>query len=135
RLLDHPSDPNSPSNADGFLTTERLAVLLDGASPRGSARVSAEADDAVWLVCRFLDELSPGARQPGADVRALVEAARKVLKREYDELCSIAGLVPAERPFACFAIAELDGTTLQLFNMGDLTTLVRSRDGSVERFG
>ena len=136
RLQDHVWDPTSPTNADAFFIAKGTAVLLDGAAPRGSARVSSEADDTVWLVRRFVEEFATqGAARPSGDVRARVEAVRTTLRREYDALCRAAGGVPAERPFACLAIAELEGSTLQLFNMGDLTTLVRTRDGTLQRFG
>jgi hypothetical protein len=92
------------------------------------------------LVRRFV-ELWPtvGTRRgadPGPrDVRARVEATRAILKREYSALCAAAGVLPPERPFACLAVAELEGGVLELFNMGDLTTLVRAPDGSLQRFG
>jgi len=136
RLLDHVWHPDSAANADGFSSSGGTAVLLDGAAPRGSERVSAEADDTVWLVRRFIQEFAAlGAGAARASARARVEAVRAALKREYDALCSAAAVVPPELPFACLAIAELEGGTLDLYNMGDLTTLVRSDDGSVQRFG
>lgn len=140
RRLDSVWHPNGATNADGFYTGESTAVLLDGAAPRGSERVSTEVDDTVWLVRRFVEDWAHvGARVGGApaplDVRARVEATRAVLKREYAELCAAAGVLPPERPFACLAVAKLEGGVLELFNMGDLTTLVRAPDGTLQRFG
>jgi hypothetical protein len=138
RLLDSIWHPNAATNADAFWAGESTAVLLDGAAPRGSERVSAEADDTVWLVRRFVEEWATVSARAGADrgnVPARVEAARAILKRQYAALCVAAGVLPPERPFACLAIAELEGGVLDLFNMGDLTTLVRAPDGSLQRFG
>lgn len=132
--------PDGAGNADAFYTTESTAVLLDGAAPRGSLRVSAEADDTVWLVRRFVEQWAHvDARVAGGpaplDVRARVEAIRAVLKGEYAALCAAAGVLPPERPFACLAVAKLEGGVLELFNMGDLTTLVRAPEGTLQRFG
>ena len=140
RLLDSVWHPNSATNADAFCIRESTAVLLDGAAPRGNERVSAEADDTVWLVRRFIEEWATAGTRGDADarrcdVRARVEAARAILKREYAALCAAAGILPPEQPFACLAIAELEGSVLDLFNMGDLSTLVRAPDGSLQRFG
>jgi hypothetical protein len=132
RLLERAWDPDSAANADWFWVGDSMAVLLDGAAPRGSERVSAAADDTVWLVRRFVEEfVAAGA----GGVRERVESARAGLEREYDALCAVAGIVPSEPPFACLAIAELAQGRLDLFNMGDLTTLVRLKDGSLHRFG
>lgn len=129
-------DPDSASNADWLFTEASTVLLLDGAAPRGSERVSAYANDTVWLVRRFVEAFAAAAASaaPGG-VRARVEAARAVLSEEYAALCAAGGGAPAEMPFACLAIAHHAGDTLELFNMGDLTTLVRGRDGSVQRFG
>jgi len=140
RLLDRTWDPDTPRNADWFFATETTALLLDGAAPRGSERVSAYADDTVWLVRRFVEEFAAsGAVAARGNIRAQVEVARAALKREYAALCAAStaagGSAPAELPFACLAIAHRTGNSLELFNMGDLTTLVRARDGSLLRFG
>lgn len=141
RLLDRVWDPDNAANADWSWVEGDTAVLLDGAAPRGSQRVTSAFDDTVWLVRRFVEvfaEVSQGAR--AASVRERTERARGVLKREFGELCAAAGFTPAELPFACLAIAELGGASgldlrLDLFNMGDLTILVRSPSGGVQRFG
>ena len=132
RLLERAWDPDSVANADWFWANASTAVLLDGAAPRGSERVSEAADDTVWLVRRFVEAfVAAGA----GGVCERVERARARLKRQYDALCARAGLTPDEPPFACLAIAELSEAQLDLFNMGDLTTLVRLKDGSLQRFG
>jgi hypothetical protein len=132
RLIEGAWDPDTAANADWFWVSERTAVLLDGAAPRGNERVSAAADDTVWLVRRFVEEFVAAGAGP---VRERVERARAGLKREYDALCAGAGVTPDEPPFACLAIAAANEGALDLFNMGDLTTLVRSKDGSLHRFG
>jgi hypothetical protein len=132
RLLERVWDPDSAANADGFWVDGGTAVLLDGAAPRGGQRVSDAENDTVWLVRRFVEEF---ARAGAGDVRERVERVRAELKRQYDGLCAVAGFSPAEPPFACLAVAERAGESLDLYNMGDLTTLVRRRDGSVQRFG
>jgi hypothetical protein len=132
RLLERVWDPDAAANADGCWVDGGTAVLLDGAAPRDSPGVAPFANDTVWLVRRFIEAL---ARAGAGEVRERVERARAELKREYGGLCAAAGVIPDELPFACLAIAEQSGATLDLYNMGDLTTLVRRRDGSVERFG
>lgn len=133
--LERAWDPDTAANADWFWVGDSTAVLLDGAAPRGAERVSAAADDTVWLVRRFVEEFVAELAADGAGVRERVERARARLKREYDALCTAAGVTPDEPPFACLAIAELADGQLDLFNMGDLTTLVRLKDGSLHRFG
>jgi hypothetical protein len=132
QLLDRAWDPDSPANADWFLATAGTAVLLDGAATRAEERVSRAANDTVWLVRRFADEF---ARSAAGDVPERVERARALLSREYAALCIAASLTPSESPFACLAIVEHAAERLELFNMGDQTTLVRLCDGSVQRFG
>lgn len=132
QLLERVWDPDSPANADGFWVGGGSALLLDGAAPRDSHGVSAAENDTVWLVRRFIEAFATAG---AGDVRERVERVRAALKREYQGLCAVAGFIPAELPFACLAIAEHAATWLDLYNMGDLTTLVRLRDGSVQRFG
>jgi hypothetical protein len=132
RLLERAWDPDAAANADWFWVSARTAVLLDGAAPRGRERVSAAPNDTVWLVRRFVEEFVAAGAGP---VRERVERARAALKRDYDDLCAGAGVIPDEPPFACLAIADSNEGQLDLFNMGDLTTLVRLKDGSVHRFG
>jgi hypothetical protein len=135
RLLDRVWDPDAPTNADWAGITPSLVTLLDGAAPLVEERVSAHANDAVWLVRRF-DELSRKRLDaPARDIVALVEAARSELAREYDELCRVAGFVPADAPFACLAFAHDAGERLELFNLGDCTTLVRGRQGRLQKLG
>jgi len=134
RLLDRTWDPDSAANADWSWSSESTAVLLDGAAPRSTQRVTPAADDTVWLVRRFVEAF---AAAPGgnSDMRERTEHARAVLKREFAALCASAGFTPEELPFACLVIAHHEASELQLFNMGDLTTLVRSPSGAIQRFG
>jgi hypothetical protein len=127
-------DPDSPANADGFRATPRLVVLLDGAAPRSKGRVSSRSNDTVWLVQRFIERFFEGGT-PILDVPGHVEQVRAVIGQEYAALCDQAGFVPDETPFACLAIAHDTVEHIDLFNMGDLTTLVRNGAGTVRRFG
>jgi hypothetical protein len=139
RVLDQVWHPEAPSNADGSSVAPSTAVLLDGAVPSCSERVSSHGNDAIWLVRRFLDRfaehLARVVPDDPRDVPALVESTRLALAREYDELCRQAGVVPAESPSACLAIAHDAGDTLELFNLGDLTTLVRGHDAALHKLG
>jgi hypothetical protein len=129
-------DPPSPSNADGWSLSPNIAVLLDGAASRSEERVSSYANDTVWLVQRFLELFAAGdTPAPGADIPDRIERARLALKSEYDALCTRARFTPDDAPFACLAVAHHAGGRLDLFNMGDLTALLRMRDGSLVRFG
>jgi hypothetical protein len=138
RIIDQVWDPDTSANADWATVVEGTVVLLDGAAPVAKERVSSYDNDTVWLVRRFPDHLAAGlaaARAalvaPGAtvDIPALVESARASLAHEYAGLCQRAGFVPAETPFACLAIAHAAGARLELFNLGDQTTLVRGHGG------
>jgi hypothetical protein len=138
RVIERVWDPDASANADGSSEIDGVVVLLDGAAPVAKDRVSSYENDTVWLVRRFpeyLAERLAGARAtalaPSApvDIPALAEAARVGLAREYAELCRQAGFLPAETPFACLAIAYDAGARLELFNLGDQTTLVRGRGG------
>jgi hypothetical protein len=136
-VLDEVWDPDSGSNADWYHAEASSVVLLDGAAPQNPERVSTLANDAVWLVRRFVEAFQELGAPPGSGQGVLerVEAARQLLEREYAALCASAGGAPLEAPFACLGIAHDTGTQLELFNMGDLTFLISKRDGSVERFG
>jgi len=138
RVIERVWDPDASANADGSSELEGTVVVLDGAAPVAKERVSSYDNDTVWLVRRFPDHLAErlaaaraGAVTPSAlvDIPALVESARVSLAHEYAELCRQAGFVPAETPFACLAIAHDAGARLELFNLGDQTTLVRGRGG------
>jgi hypothetical protein len=144
RLLDRVWHPDAASNADWSSVTSKLVVLLDGAAPLVDEQVSAHANDAIWLVRRFVELLQaqfeecsrePSRARPNTNIPALVEAARIEVAREYEELCGGAGFVPADTPFACLAIAHDGGDRLELFNMGDLTTFVRGHDGELLKLG
>jgi hypothetical protein len=138
RIIERVWDPATSTNADWSSEIEGIVVLLDGAAPVAKERVSSYDNDTVWLVRRFPDHLAerlaaaraaPGVPSAPVDIPALVESARASLAREYAELCRQAGFVPSETPFACLAIAHDAGARLELFNLGDQTTLVRGRDG------
>ena len=138
-LLDQTWDPDTSANADWWSVAPDTVVLLDGAASRSGERVSTHANDTVWLVRRFVELFraseGPPLASDGAPIPARIEHTRLALKREYDALCARAQCVPADSPFACLAIAHHAGARLELFNMGDLTTLLRRHDGSVQRFG
>jgi hypothetical protein len=136
RVIERVWDPDAWVNADWSSEIEGAVVLLDGAAPVAKERVSSYDNDTVWLVRRFPEHLRKQlevarAVAPGtpADIPVLVESARASLAREYTGLCRQAGFVPAETPFACLAIAHDAGARLELFNLGDQTTLVRGRGG------
>jgi hypothetical protein len=134
RLVDRVWHPEDEANADAWFADAATAVLLDGATPKASLTVSSRANDTVWLVRRFI-ELWPtlAVQAPGPAQRA--ELARLALRDELEALCSRAGATPDEDPFACLAIAHDTGSHVELLNMGDLTLLLRCRDGSVRRLG
>jgi protein phosphatase 2C-like protein len=137
RLLDRVWDPAVSRNADGSSVSADVVLLLDGAAPRGSERASTYHDDAVWLVRRFVELFRGQDDTPSAElaIPERCELARLALRGEYEDLCRRAGGVPAETPFACLAIAHDTRRQIELWNMGDLTTLVRFRDGRLERCG
>src|SRR5262245_61972429 len=137
RVREHVWDPDSSTNADWFGTEPDSIVLLDGAAPLQPEPVSAQANDAVWLVRRFVECFQRDRDAPRApsDMSARAERARIQLAREYQSLCAAAGGTPVESPFACLAIACERGGKVELLNMGDLTLLICRADGTVERFG
>lgn len=134
RLADSVCDPDDATNADGWFADAQTAVLLDGATPKASITVSLRANDTVWLVRRFV-ELWPTLASTVADAAERAELARLALRDELEALCVKAGASPDEGPFACLAITHDTGAHVELLNMGDLTLLLRRRDGSVLRLG
>jgi Protein phosphatase 2C len=146
RILDRVWDPDSAANADWCSNTLEAVLLLDGAAPMAPERVSSYPNDTVWLVRRFpehfREQLARAARAPGAtgvvDIAAIAEGARQALAHEYHSLCEQASARPAERPFACLAIAHDTGAaggTIELLNLGDQTTLVFGREGLLGKLG
>lgn len=135
RLLGSVWDPDSHANADWFSTSRATAVLLDGAAPLAASAVTKHANDAVWLVRRFVELFEAPAASRTPDLRERSEHARARCAAEYRTLRAQAGATDAEAPFACLGIVHDAGPRLDLFNMGDLTTLVLERSGSVRRFG
>ena len=137
RVFDRVWHPESPANADGWGNVGDVVLLLDGAAPLGGSEpVSSEQNEAVWLVRRFVERFAVGTS--GVDAVGLperVERTREALATEYAALCERAGRVPAESPFACLCLARFSEEALELYNMGDATTLVRLAGGRVERFG
>jgi Protein phosphatase 2C len=123
--------------ADLDRSRRQVAVLLDGAAPQHPAAVSTLANDAVWLVRRFVEVFRGERERNGAsgDIAEQAESARLQLGQEYRALWTAAGFQPAEAPFACLGIAQEAGSQLELLNMGDLTTLLCRKNGTVERFG
>jgi hypothetical protein len=131
-------DPDSAANADWLGAAADTVVLLDGAAPQHPHPVSGFANDAVWLVRRFVEIFTNergDVASGGASVAERVESARSELAREYRSLCAAAGFAPVEAPFACLALAHEAGSRLELLNMGDLTLLLQRTNGAIERFG
>lgn len=139
RLLQQLWDPDDATNANWLGTAPDTMVLLDGAAPQHPEPVSSMANDAVWLVRRFVElfqrEREHGRSPNGQSVADRVESARSELAREYRSLCTAAGHIPVEAPFACLAVAHDMGSEIEFLNMGDLTLLVQRTSGAVERFG
>lgn len=137
QVLDRVWHPESPANADAWGNAGDVVLLLDGAAPLGSSeRVCPEENEAVWLVRRFVEQFT--TETPSTDAGSLlerVERTRQTLAGEYTALCTRAGLTPAESPFACLCLARFSAEALELYNMGDGTTLVGLAGGRVERFG
>jgi len=134
RRVDAVCHPDTAANADGWFSDEATAVLLDGATPQAAAPISSYVNDTVWLVRRFL-ELWPALSRKGHGAAERAELVRLALRDEYAGLCEKAGARPEDAPFACLAIAHDTGERLELYNMGDLTLLLRGGDGTVRRFG
>jgi Protein phosphatase 2C len=134
RLLGHVWDPDTAANADFFHVADGTLLLLDGAAPPSTQRVSAFANDTVWLVRRFVEHCRALAESVPSMLDR-IEAAREHAAEEYAGLCAVAGAVPGESPFSCLAVAhEAEGGT-HFYNMGDCTTLIRDGSGSVHNFG
>ena len=131
--IEHLYHPDGGANADGWHCDESTALLLDGATPSAPTTVTPYVNDTVWLVRRFV-ELWPRLALRASDIAERVELARLALRDEYASLCARTA-APEDAPFACLAIAHDAGEQLELYNMGDLTLLLRAGDGSLRRFG
>src|SRR5688572_4973176 len=98
QVLDRVWHPEAPANADAWGNAGDVVLLLDGAAPLGgSERVTAEENEAVWLVRRFVEQFSveTSSTQAGGLLER-VERTRQTLAAEYAALCARAGLTPAE---------------------------------------
>ena len=135
-VLDKIWDPEAEANADWFDATPGIIVLLDGAAPLcKEERVSTLDNDAVWLVRRFAEHFAGAEVSAGDGIAERVERVRAQLHEEYSKLCRSAGFTPTETPFSCLSIAHDAGASVEFFNMGDVTTLIRNCDSTITRFG
>lgn len=134
-LVDRVWDPDARDNADWFGVGTDTILLLDGAAPRAAPAVSSFANDTVWFVRRFVEVYGPaGLALDTAEALEQIERCRAQLDGEYRAMCRQSDLTPSETPFSCLAVARDHADCIELINMGDLTTLIRTSDG-VRRFG
>lgn len=130
-------EPGSAHNEDAIHLAPTCIVVVDGASGLSRESVMGWASDAQWFSHRLADlacEQSTGAwaSQSSAMRHALSELRREFGKALDSEPSLARTRSRADLPSASVAMARLTSTHLEIFSLGDCTTLVGYMDGSVE---
>lgn len=118
-------------NEDSFSVSERYLLALDGASDLYGRHVTREQSDARWLARRGAEEFGRRLAERGAPMPELCREAAETLGLEFVPLAGPDAPCDAY-PSAGLAALRLRGGLLEYYGLGDLTTLLRHRDGRVE---
>lgn len=117
-------------NEDSCSVSPRYLLAMDGASGLFSVHVTEEASDARWLAQRGTEEFGALLETRDAPMAELCREAAETLRAEY---LPRAGQVSEEAyPTAGVCALRLRDGLLEYYGLGDLTALVRLRDGRVE---
>lgn len=117
--------------------TNKWAILMDGASGLGKNNTIQEnKTSAEWYVDFMLEQLENEIRRcPSEDIKSIVRKcirAAKVIIDDFQKQNNIK-LEEYEIPSASLAILKDDGTTSEIYLLGDTVTLVKYRQtGKVE---
>lgn len=123
-------EPGQEINEDSCAASEKFLLALDGATGLYDQHVTEDRSDARWLARRGAEELSARLNNNGASLPELCREAALILRDEFDALAGESARTAC--PSAGVAMLRLCGGTLEYYGLGDLTTLLRRRDGRVE---
>lgn len=124
--------PGKMVNEDSFSVSKRHLLVIDGASGLYGQHVTAEASDARWLALRGAEEYGRLLQERDDPMPRLCREACLTIQKEF------LSLLPPDAgqdayPSAGVAAVRLTGDRLEYYSLGDLTILLRFRDGHVER--
>lgn len=126
------SDPGNVVNEDHFSVSERHLLAVDGASGLyGHHLMKTDGSDAAWLARRCAEEYGRRLAESGAPMAKLCLETAEQLGEEF---LSQAGSVDSRDayPSAGLVALRLREGRLESYVLGDLTMLLRFRDGRVE---
>jgi len=132
------SEAGAVHNEDAIHRAPRCIVVVDGASGLSRESVMGWASDAQWFSHRLAILIGRELTGERALPASALRRALSQLRAEFDQALGSAHDVkhtfrsPADLPSASVAIAQLTPTHLEIFSLGDCTTLIGRTDGAVE---
>ena len=124
-------EPGQEINEDSCSVSDRYLLALDGATGLQEQHITKESSDARWLALRGAEEISTRLAESPASLPEICREAALILQGELRALAA-PGLPKTAYPSSGVAALRLCGETLEYYGLGDLTTLLRHRDGQVE---
>ncbi|MET0071186.1 MAG: hypothetical protein ABW096_14210 [Candidatus Thiodiazotropha sp.] len=135
-LIDSASEAGSESkaNEDLVVETQRLCMVLDGATGLGEQRVSSYPSDAVWFVNAIATRLTETWLRENNFTRALTYAIDMCI----EEYKNIAGVLPElayELPSAGMVAAVVEEGVVRVYRLGDCDAYCKSEGRAKKLFG
>jgi hypothetical protein len=124
-------EPGQEINEDSYSVSDQYLLALDGATGLYEQHVTKELSDARWLALRGAEEISSRLAESPASMPEICLEAALTLQGEFTALAT-PSLPKTAYPSSGVAALRLYGDTLEYYGLGDLTTLLRHRDGKVE---
>lgn len=127
-------EPGAARNEDAVHTGPSSIVVVDGASGLSGRSVMGWESDPQWFSHRLAPLVGGKIADQNASITAAVGASLEELRAEYAAALAAGGLTPsaADYPSASLAVVRATARQLEIFSLGDCTTLVDYTDGTVE---
>ena len=127
-VTDSVHDRGHGVDEDRIGAVQRLAWVLDGASPLGDERVTGERSDAAWIADTVDGALRSAAQGPPASLVDVTERAIAAVVERSAEWSH----VPRVPPSAAFGIVALrDSGGLEYLVLGDVSVVIETADREV----
>lgn len=123
------SEPGAQRNEDAVWLDEQVGIVVDGASGIGGDCWDHPGSAAQWFAQRLASALSCELAEPTTAITAALTSATATLRQEW---AALSPTPVAAGPSGAVAGLRLFDDQLELFTLGDCTTLIELTDGSVE---
>lgn len=125
------SAPGGDINEDCISFGESFGLLLDGSTGLRKGIIPGEKSDAKWFVESFKDIILRGIRKK-EPLNDIVKSGISEMKRKLKAL-GLSNIDKVDKPSASMVLIREADDMLEIFSLGDCTTLIEKIDGNIIR--